>query len=615
MKRSYWKRSVGIVLLAVVLLGGWWFGQLIWGKPRDIDNFFERAFIRLALQSPELLTRIGLLESVGLDFHNSRLTDASDEFAAEILRREKSELSILRSYDRASLTPAQRLSADVADYYWEQEARGERFLLHDYPVNQLFGVQSELPAFMINVHPVRSLADAKRYNERLGAFGAKFDQVLAGLKNREAHGIVAPRFVIDKVLSEMKAFVAPPAREHALYTSLAGKLGKLDSAADAERQSILAVTEQAIERSVYPAYRAMIAFHEGLLARATTDDGVWKLPDGAAFYAHRLRGNTTTDLTPEEVHQLGLREVARIDGELRAAFAAAGLTGKSAGELLAELSKDPRQRYPDNSVETRREVLSEYQRILDEVNAKIAPAFPTRPKAGLTVQAVEPFREKTASAAFYQPGTLDGSRKGIFFVNTRNLPEESPKFAMKTVAYHEGIPGHYFQGAIAQEVTGVPTFRKIVPFTAYLEGWGLYAEKLAFEQGLYKDDPYGNLGRLQWELVRAVRLVVDTGIHHKRWTRAQAIEYMEQATGVSHPEVVAEVERYIVLPGQACAYKVGELRIIELRERARTALGTRFDLGKFHDAVLRNGALPLAVLERVVAETMGTQMNAEKSKK
>lgn len=600
MKRNAHRGAVNLLVLAILLIAGAMAGNVFWGKPADIDTFFERAFLRLAMRYPQLLTQVGILESMGMHSHNSRLDDPSDEFGEESLRLQGRELETMRSYDRAALTPAQQLSYDIADYFWESQQQGERFRFHNYPVNQLFGAQNQQPAFMINVHPVKNAVDADRYNDRLYAFGEYFDKVLANLDRREKMGIMPPRFVVEKVLVGMKGLVQPAPREHPLFTNLRDKLAKLPGADAAKREEILKRTQTAIDESVYPAYRRLIAHHEALLPRTTTDDGVWKLPDGDAFYAFKLRESTTTDLTPEEVHQLGLREVARIDKELDAALRSVGRANGTVGERLGALARDQSQRYPDNTQATKDRVIADFSAILDEVNRRIDPAFSVRPKGGVEVRAVEPFREKTSALAFYQPGTLDGSRKGIFFANTRNVHDEMPKFIMKTIAYHEGIPGHYFQIAVAQELKGVPTFRKVLPFTAYAEGWGLYSEKLAYEQGMYKDDPYGNIGRLQAEIWRAVRLVVDTGIHAKRWTRENAIKYMEEATGQTDADIVVEIERYIVTPGQASSYKVGELKILELRERAMKALGPRFDIRKFHAVVLENGSLPLAILERVV---------------
>lgn len=363
----------------------------------------------------------------------------------------------------------------------------------------------------------------------------------------------------------------------------------------------------AIETAVYPAYRGLIDYFRDLEGRATDDDGVWKLPDGDAFYAHCLRSSTTTDLTPDEVHEIGLREVARIEAEMEAILNRLGHAGDApAPRRLNALARDERFLFP-NTEEGRAACLAEYQAILDHINANLGDLFDLRPAAGVRVERIPEFREKTSAGAYYQPGSLDGSRPGVFYANLRDM-REVPRFGMKTLAYHEAIPGHHFQISIAQQLRGLPLFRRLLPFTAYVEGWALYAEKLAREHGFYRDDPYGELGYLDSELFRAVRLVVDTGIHAKRWTREQAIAYMEAHTAQAHESVVSEVERYIVMPGQACAYKIGEIRLVQLREKARSALGGRFDIRRFHNVVLGNGAMPLTLLEQLVDEYISSTL-------
>ncbi len=424
---------------------------------------------------------------------------------------------------------------------------------------------------------------------------------MEGLLVREQKGILPPRFVIRRVLDEMGAFIGQTPQENPLYTVFRDKLLQCKNIRAPQREKLLAAAEHAIQSTVYPAYQKFIDYCAALEQKADDRDGFWKLPEGEACYAYYLRSNTTTDYTPEQVHEIGLQEVERIEAEMRAILAQLGYTNiASPTRLLAELARDERFLYP-NTDEGRAQCLADYQRILDEVNAAIEPYFGLRPKARLKVERIPEFREKTSAGAYYQPGDISGTRPGIFFANLRDM-REIPKFGMKTLAYHEGIPGHHFQLSLAMELRGVPFFRRLVPFTAYAEGWALYAEKLAREIGMYRDDPYGELGALDSELFRAVRLVVDTGIHHKRWTRAQAIEYMEAHSASAHESVVSEVERYIVMPAQACAYKIGEIKILALREKARQALGPRFELRRFHDVILGHGAMPLEILERVVDE-------------
>jgi uncharacterized protein (DUF885 family) len=313
-----------------------------------------------------------------------------------------------------------------------------------------------------------------------------------------------------------------------------------------------------------------------------------------------LRQFTTTDYTPEQVHALGLAEVARIDAEMDALLDSQGLTEGTVAERMAALATDPRFLLPDTDA-GRAELLAKYNAILDDMNARMPEYFRTIPPGKLAVERVPVSAEKGSAGAYYSPAAMDGSRAGTFYANLRDT-RETPTWGMKTLAYHEGIPGHHFQIATAQGLKGLPLIRQQPIYSAYSEGWALYAERLAAEIGLYRDDPFGDLGRLQAEMFRAVRLVVDTGLHAKGWSREQAIDYMVQTTGMNVEEVTSEVERYMALPGQACAYKVGQLKILELRDRARAALGDRFDLRAFHTVVLENGAVPLTVLERLVDE-------------
>ncbi len=585
-----------IAILAVLLV--WFLVSLIWGKPWDIKLLFTREFLRIAFDSPELLTYIGLLEKFGLHGHNAKLADASDAHEVKLLEKVKRGLRLLRSYNRRRQGSATLLSTDIMDYFLDDQVRTEPFRHHNYPLNQMFGIQSELPNFMMTVHPLVSQLEARNYIKRLQKFGVKFDQVLEGLKIREQKGCIPPKFVIRLVLNEMTAFIGQPASENPLYTVFKDKLAGL-KISQPDQNKLLAAVEAGIQQTVYPAYQKLIAYFTGLEGKATTDDGVWKLPDGDAYYAHCLRSNTTTDLTPAQVHEIGLREVERIESEMKAILEQQGYRGiQDPPKKVAEFGKEERFLYP-NTDEGRAAALAEYQRILDEMNAALGTVFNTRPKSSLKVERVPEFREKTSAGAYYQPGDLSGARPGVFYANLRDM-KEVQKFGMKTLSYHEGIPGHHFQLSIAQELRGVPFFRRLVPFTAYVEGWALYAEKLARELGFYKDDPYGELGYLDSELLRAVRLVVDTGIHFKHWTREQAIDYMDAHTASAHESVVSEIERYIVMPGQACAYKIGEIKMVELREKTRNALGDKFDLRRFHDVVLNNGSMPLILLEQVV---------------
>jgi uncharacterized protein (DUF885 family) len=581
-----------VIVLAIFLI------NLIWFRPWSLNLFYEKVFAQVLFEEPELLSSVGLVERFGITGHNAKLGDVSPAHQQRFFDRAKKNLEDLRAYPLEKQNPSQRLSTQILDWFLAREIEGEKYQWHNYPVNQLFGVQNEFPSFMANTHRLLAPRDCEYYRQRLNAVGTKFDQLLESLKVREQKGILPPRFVVEKVLAEMNNFVAQPAAENILATSFKTRVAKIDGMTDEQRAAFQKRIETAITDHVYPAYHKLIDYFNDVLPKTTTDDGVWKLPDGDAFYAYALRSNTTTTLKPEEVHDLGLREVARIEAEMRALLDANGYAGRPIGEAMDALGKDPRFLFP-NDDKGRADALAEYTRLIDDAIERSRLLFATVPKAKIEVQRVPIFKESTAPGAYYNGASMDRTRPGTFYANLRDM-NEIPKWSMRTLAYHEGVPGHHWQIATAQELKGLPQFRKLIPFTAYQEGWALYTEWLAKEAGWYDGDPFGNLGRLQAELFRAVRLVVDTGIHSKRWPREQAIAYMREKTGMGEKEVTAEIERYIVNPGQACAYKVGMLKIQELRKRAQSELGAKFDQRQFHEVVLKNGALPLDILEEQV---------------
>jgi uncharacterized protein (DUF885 family) len=477
----------------------------------------------------------------------------------------------------------------------------------------MFGEQSNLPSLMESSHKLRNESDVEAYISRLSKFDTKFNQLIEGLKLSESKGIIPPKFVIERVLDEMNGFIGgnivtdknamnsiSSVKTNILFTNFALKIDKLEAFSSEEKASYKKQVEKEIETTVFGAYRNLIQYFEQLKIKATTDDGVWKLPNGDAYYRYQLKQMTTTDLEPEEVHQIGLSEVERITSEMQKILLAEGYaeTTKTNGEIIQELNKEERFLYQNNDA-GRQEVIDGYMAILDEINNGLDNAFDIRPKASMEVKRVPEFKQEGAAGAYYEQPPMDGSRGGVFYANLRDVTE-TVKFGMKTLAYHEGVPGHHFQIAIQGELENVPIFRKFPLFTAYTEGWALYAEQLAWELGFYENDPFGNLGRLQAEMFRAVRLVVDTGIHYKKWTREEAIEYMITNTGMTTGEVVTEIERYIVMPAQACAYKIGMMKILELREKAKSKLGNQFELKEFHNVVLKNGAVPLDVLEEII---------------
>ncbi|GAB4038911.1 DUF885 domain-containing protein [Spirosoma jeollabukense] len=579
----------------MLLIGSVWLINLIWFTPFSIRQFYDREFIKLALRSPEIVTTLGI--PVLYDLTKDEWDDVSDTRLRSDFQKTKDTYATLQSYDFGSQSKANKLNTKIFGWYIKSELDREPFFYHDYPLNQMFGVQNGMPSLLVTHHKLKSEGDIKAYMARLSGFETKFNQVLECLKIREQRGIVPPKFVIKRVLDEMKGFIGGGVGKNILYTNFNEKIAKLDGLSTEEKAAYAKQVADKIQTSVFGAYQKLIAYNEGLYARATTDDGVWKLPNGDAYYRYRLRTNTTTELSPEEVHQIGLREVSRIKKEMWAILTSEGYTDttKSIGAVVQGLSKESRFLFPETPA-GKEMVLAEYARIINVAGKELDAAFDIRPRAAITVERVPAFKEAGMAIGSYNLPAMDGSKGGIFFANVRKVSEH-PKYGMKTLAYHEGIPGHHFQLGIQTELKELPIFRTIIPFTAYAEGWALYSEQLAYELGFYKNDPFGNLGRLQAEMFRAVRLVVDTGIHYKRWTREKAIDYMTANTGMSDGEVVTEIERYIVMPGQACAYKIGIMKILALREKAKQALGPKFDLKQFHRVVLMNGSVPLSILE------------------
>jgi uncharacterized protein (DUF885 family) len=596
MKRVF--KWLAIALATVVLVIAALIAHTVYFKPLKLDWFYTKVFAAFAIDSPEMLSSLRILPGWA-DFYSAKLDDVSPAHEQKVVALFKDSLTTLNQYDRDKLDREGQLSYDTLAFFLRIQAEGEPYVRHDFPVNQMQGVQSALPDFLAQVHQVTNKAEAESYIARLKLFPTKFTQLTEGLRLRESRGVIPPRFTVEKVLKQMNGMIAGAPEQHPLYVTFKEKLDKIPAAEmDADtRTRLLAGVSSALKDQVYPAYRGLISYFVALQPKAVENNGAWSLPNGEAYYAWCVRMHTTTDMTPQQVHELGLQEVARVSAEMDAILKTQGLSEGSIGARVQQLAQSPEQQYA-NTPEGKKAMLAQYQAILDEVNKGLDSAFDIRPKLGVKVEQVPPSSEASAPGAYYMPGAFDGTRPGVFYANMRN-PGDTPKFAMRTLAYHEGIPGHHFQVTIAQEMQGVPFFRRVLPFTAYQEGWALYAERLAYEMGFQKQ-PLDNLGRLRDEMMRATRLVVDSGIHYKHWTREQAITYMMDNTGMAEGDVTAEVERYFVAPGQALAYKVGMLKILALREHARQQLGDKFDLKQFHNEVLSHGALPLSVLERVI---------------
>ncbi|RHX94930.1 DUF885 domain-containing protein [Leptospira yasudae] len=592
---SYLKRIlIGILILLSLSLTLLF--HTIFFKPLTLGLFYEKMFWESVLDDPEYLTSLGVLNGLGINGYQRKLTDISIDKQNRDLEKAKKNLETLLSYGKKGLSGQELLSFEILEWSLRLKVSGERFLFHDYPANQLFGVQSQLPTFLATQHPIQNSQDVENFIARLDAVPQKIDQLLEGILYRDKNGILPPDFILDRLISEVKGFTEVPAKKNLLYAALERKIGKLDSISKETKGRYLNQAEQSIQSGIYPAYSKLLNLFLEQKKHSDSKAGVWKLPDGDSYYSQELKKHTTTDLPPEEIHKIGLSEVARIQNEMKTILKSIG-KNQPIPIAMAELRKDPRFLFPDTE-EGKLQALEEYKRILKESEDKTKPLFLRMPNSKVEVERIPVFKEKTAPGAYYDEPALDGSRPGVFYANLRDT-KEIPKFGMNTLTYHEAIPGHHLQIAIMQELKGLPRFRNTITFTAYVEGWALYAERLAKDYEFFTD-PYADLGRLQAELFRAVRLVVDTGLHYKRWSREQAISYMMTNTGMAPKDVTAEIERYIVYPGQACSYKLGMLKILELREKVRAHQKEKFDIQKFHSVVLDSGSLPLTILENLV---------------
>ena len=571
--------------------------EQIAAESKKVNMFFGKKFQETMDRHPMYQTYLGIKKDA------DKWEDLTDAFAQKELQLNKEALTwITDSVNVAALDADTKLSYDLFKQTLENDIADFKYRFHDYPVNQMHGMHAEIPAFLINMHQITTVKDAENYIARLHGLQPLFNQLVANLKTRQDKGIMPPKFVFAKVLDDSRNIIkgAPfddSGKPSTLLNDFTNKIAKLERTED-EKKALISKAETALKEAVLPAYTNLINTLEAQEKAATTDDGAWKLPEGEAFFNNALKRTTTTDLTAEEIHNIGLKEVARIHDEMRAIMKKV----KFEGDLQAffKFMKNDKQFYFEDSKKGREAYMAEATHIIDSMKTRLDELFITKPKAALIVKAVEPFREKSAGKAFYQQPALDGSRPGTYYANMYDMAS-MPSYQMEALAYHEGIPGHHMQIAIAQELKGVPMFRKFGRYTAYVEGWGLYSEMIPKEMGFYSD-PYADFGRLAMELWRACRLVVDTGIHAKKWTREEGIKYYTDNTPNAELDAIKMVERHIVMPSQATAYKIGMLKIVELREKAKKALGDKFDIRKFHDVVLTNGPLPLNVLENKVDE-------------
>ncbi len=560
-----------------------------------LNAWFQQKFEEELARSPMRKTYLGIKDA---DY--GKWDDPSPEHALEDHRIAQANLAQMHKlFDYDKLDDAAKLSWRLYDYNGRREAAAWRFHDYGYIFNQMFGAQSSIPAFLINQHQIASIADAEAYISRLNGVRAYLGGLVANAVRRFEKGIYPPRFVYGHVLDASRNVIkGAPFEEGPPSPLMADFQGKLDRLAlnASVKADLLRRARTALVSSVAPAYTDLITEMERQQALASDDDGVWKLPDGAAYYADRLVAMTTTSMGAGEIHALGLSEVSRIHAQMLEIMRQVGFQG-SLQDFFKFMREDKQFYYPA-SIEGRQAYLKRAVSLIDDMRGRLADLFLTKPKADVIVKAVEPFREATAGKAFYQQPALNGSRPGIVYVNLYRM-NSMPRYQMDALLYHEGIPGHHMQIAIAQELEGVPMFRRTGGYTAYVEGWALYAELVPKEMGLYAD-PYVDFGRLAMELWRAARLVVDTGLHDLHWSRQKAIDYLVANTPNSVADCTNAIERYIVMPGQATAYKIGMLEILKLRAKAKKELGDAFDIREFHDVILANGAVPLTILDQLV---------------
>lgn len=537
---------------------------------------------------------------LGRKTNQDKWNDLSPEQDERYLALNKGHLKQLNAIDRQQLSPQVALSYTLQKTGIQQWLDDYKWRYHGYPINQMFGTHSHVPSLLINQHRITNLQDAENYIARLQGVPKLFEQLIADLKMRADLGVVPPQFVFEHVIRDCNnLLVGQPftdsTEKSTLLTDFTQKIDNTDLS-ETQKNKLLKRANNALTKSVKPAYQHLIAYLETLEQQAPIESGAWKMPDGEAFYNLLLQRTTTTELTAEKIHTIGLTEVERIHQEMTEIKNTVNFKG-DLQEFFTFMRTSPQFTYEESEA-GKNQYLQETQSHIAAMKDALPSAFNTLPKAELKVKAVEPFREKSAGKAFYQSPAPDGSRPGIYYVNLYSL-KNMPWYQMEALAYHEAVPGHHMQIAIAQELEDIPKFRKFGGYTAYSEGWGLYAEYLAKEMGGYQN-PYSDFGRLSWELWRACRLVVDTGLHAKRWTRQQSIDYLQHNTPNPLNDIERAVERYLVMPSQATAYKIGMLKILELRENAKVQMGDKFDIREFHDAVLKDGALPLDVLEQQI---------------
>jgi len=571
-------------------------------KPYSIDHYLAKELVMSLLESPEYMTYVGIFDPFNVILkHNQKLTIDSLEDGEEDYQDNLKHLAMLQKYNPSDLSEVQKVTQKIAIYDTENDIdRFENFRFHRYPFNQISGNHLGLVEFMTDTHPIRNYREATDYIERVKLFDDSLNSDLIWLGEQKKLGIFAPQFVFDHVIKQLKELMAYTDEENPLMQIFVEKVNKLDISTQ-KKEDLFSELSAVIKSDVRPGYESILQYMETNYSNANKYHGVWSLPNGNAFYASRLKFYTTTDYTAEEIHQIGLLEVERIGDRMKEIFTMLGYeVNKPVGEMMNDLNENPDFLYSDTP-DRKEIVIADYNQMLKEAEEDVRPYFERFPVSPVEIRAVPEYSEKTAAGGYYQAPSLDGSRPGVFYANLYDI-KQTPTFGMRTLTFHEAVPGHHFQIALNQENEDLTYYRKMGYRTsAFTEGWALYSEQLAVEAGMTKN-LYDELGVLQSEMFRANRLVVDTGMHYKKWTREEAMEYMKETTGMSDTEVRVEIERYIVWPAQATSYKMGMLKILELRQKAKDALGEKFDIRKFHTIVLDQGIVPLFILEDIINE-------------
>ena len=588
--------SFGLLLI----VGVFYLGNLLLFKPFSLDHYLAKELILEMIDSPESLTYLGVVDRFNwLTNHQSKISITGLSDMEEDLADAKKLKALLLSYKNESLSEQQKITKEIAVFDASNFIKEtEEFPFHNYPLNQIGGIHLNAVEFMTDVHPIRNVKEAEAYIDRLNLFDDSFEATLEILNAQKKAGIFPPKFVFDHLIRQLEEFLNFKENENPLRSVFLRKIEDLNLDSEVSGD-LISKLDNSIENSVTPGFKLLYDFVKETRKKANQYHGVWSLPNGDEFYALRLKVYTTTDYSAEDIHNIGLSEVERITKRMQEIAFDLGYGDQvKVGQLMNSLNEDSNFLYSDTP-DRKERIVADYNSIVEETWNISELYFHNMPKSRVEVRAVPEYSEQNQAGGYYMSPALDGSRPGVFYANLYDI-KQTPTYSMRTLAFHEAIPGHHLQVALNLENESLSLYRRFGYGTsAFSEGWALYAERLALEAGL-AEDPYDELGVLQSELFRAVRLVVDTGIHYKRWSREEAMAYMKNVTGMSDTEVRVEIERYIVWPGQACSYKVGMLKILELREKAKEKLGEDFNIKDFHSVILEQGQPPLFIVEDLV---------------